>query len=91
MIHNDHHPLALHTVTVTIEGETFPYRVEDYWDRVTGRSWEDSQTSNPAALQYAMRHASSRLPFDNEVLYGKIGNYGHLVHVSEVTDEKPPA
>lgn len=57
--------------------------VEDYWDRVYGKSWMDSD-GNFAALNYAIRSGISGLPLDNDVLYVKIHGLGHLVHVSEV-------
>lgn len=61
------------------------FRVEDYWDRITGGSWMDAE-GNPAALKYAMRSGlEAHLPLDDEVVYGKDENgYGHLVHVSEI-------
>lgn len=59
------------------------FDVEDWWDRVAGKSWMDCD-GNPAALKYAMRSGFSKLPLDNEVVYGKVGSYGHLVHVSEL-------
>ena len=55
--------------------------VEDWWDRLTGVSWMFSD-GNPACLVYAIR--SVGLPIDNEVLYGKVGHFGHLVHISEI-------
>jgi hypothetical protein len=58
-------------------------RVEDYWDRVAGKSWMISD-GNPAALKYGMRAGFNGLPLDDEVVYGKIGAFGHLVHVSEL-------
>lgn len=61
------------------------YEVEAYWDDLTGKSWMFSD-GNPAALKYAVRSGVAGLPLDNEVLYGKIGAFGHLVHVSEVID-----
>lgn len=64
-----------------IAGQAF--RVEDWWDRVSGGSWQLA-TGNPAAIKYALRSALCRLPLDDEVLYGKVGSYGHLVHVSEL-------
>ena len=71
--------------TVTLTSGPFAgseYRIEDYWDRLTGGSWMDA-AGNPAALQYAMHPLSGHtVPFDDEVLYGKIGPFGHLVHVS---------
>lgn len=58
-----------------------PYRVEDWWDRVTGGSWMNAQ-GNPAALQYAMMSGFCDIPTptDDEVLYGKIGVLGYLIH-----------
>lgn len=61
------------------------FRVEDWWDRVSGGSWMWAK-GNPAALVYAMRSSSQEIdiPIDDEVLYGKIGMFGHLVHISEL-------
>ena len=61
------------------------YHVEDWWDRVAGKSWMDCN-GNPACMVYAIRTGLSNeeVPTDNEVLYGKVGNFGHLVHVSEI-------
>jgi hypothetical protein len=66
------------------------YRVEDYWDRVAGFSWKFAQ-GNPACLQYAIRTGignakGAHIPPDDEVLYGKIGHFGHLIHVSEIQE-----
>ncbi len=58
------------------------YRVEDWWDRVAGKSWMDCD-GNPACLAYAVRSAG-RFPLDNEVVYGKSHGMGYLVHVSEL-------
>lgn len=80
MMHNESHPLAGQTVRLT-SGEE--YRLEDWWDTLTGGSWMFAD-GNPAALNYAMRSAAANLPLDNEVVYGKIGAFGHLVHVSEL-------
>ncbi len=61
------------------------YRVEDWWDRVSEGSWMDAK-GNPACLVYAMRTGFSEnpTPMDDEVLYGKVGMFGHLVHISEI-------
>lgn len=61
------------------------FLVEDWWDRVIGKSWMDCK-GNPACLVYAMRTGMSDrpVPTDDEVLYGKIGLFGHLFHVSEL-------
>jgi hypothetical protein len=41
---------------------------------------------NWAAMHYALRSAlvEPMLPIDDEVVYGKIGAFGHIVHVSEL-------
>lgn len=61
------------------------YVLEDWWDRVYGSSWMYAD-GNPAALAYAMRTATSggRIPFDDEVVYGKVGAFGHLLHKTEL-------
>lgn len=91
-IHNTSHPLAGQTVILNttavdpvrgIVTENAEYRIEDYWDRVSGQSWKYS-SGNIAAMQYALRAAYANLPMDDEVVYGKIDGFGHLVHVSEL-------
>ncbi len=61
------------------------YRVEDWWDRVGNGSWMHAN-GNPACIVYAMRSAFTKppLPVDDEVLYGKVGLLGHLIHISEI-------
>ncbi len=91
-VHETPHPLAGKVVTIS-HGVEDPaqgavrggaeYRIEDWWDRVAGKRWGDAN-GNPACLHYAMRAAANRIPPDDEVLYGKIGPFGHLVHVSEI-------
>jgi hypothetical protein len=92
MIHDEPHPLAGQVVTIS-EGVTDPaqsavkpgakFKVEDWWDRVSGRPWGQAK-GNPACIHYAMRAAANLLPPDDEVVYGKIDCFGHLVHVSEI-------
>ena len=83
-IHNQPHELAGKTVTIkTGQYAGAQYRIEDYWDRLGQGSWGDG-VGNPACLQYAIRSTQDGLPYDDEVLYGKIGPFGHLVHVSEL-------
>lgn len=78
------HPLAGETVTIQKgKYKGCEYRVEDYWDKLTGGSWGCAQ-GNPACLMYAARTIGTDIPMDDEVLYGKIGLLGHLVHVSEL-------
>jgi hypothetical protein len=56
-MHTDSHPLAGKTVTLNLKGGDRPgdmasgdtYRVEDYWDKLTGKSWGAS-IGNPAAI-----------------------------------------
>ena len=91
-VHDTRHPLAGQTVTIS-EGVTDPaqaavtggaeFTIGDWWDRLAGRSWREAQ-GNPACVHYAVRAAENLIPPDDEVLYGKIGIYGHLVHVSEI-------
>jgi hypothetical protein len=59
------------------------FRVEDWADRVFGRSWM-VMDGNPVALVYAVRSAAAELPTDDQVLYGKVGHRAHPVHVSEI-------
>lgn len=82
-MHNEVHPLAGETVQVKIGGEVHDYYLEDWWDHLTGKGWGTSD-GNFAAMNYGMRAGQSGLPWDDEVVYGKIGAFGHLVHVSEI-------
>lgn len=61
------------------------FRVEDWWENVYGCSWMVAN-GNPAAMAYAVRIGLKdvSVPFDNNVLYGKIGGMGFLIHVSEL-------
>lgn len=78
-MHTESHPLAGKTVKALGE----EYRLEDWWDVLTGGSWMNAD-GNPAAMNYAVRSAVAGLPLDDEVVYGKVGAFGHLVHVSEL-------
>jgi hypothetical protein len=98
MIHDEPHPLAGQTVALRLVApdpslsvpEGTPFRVEDWWDRVSGGSWMHA-TGNPAALNYAMRtgFAGRVIPLDDQVVYGKVGPFGLLVHVSELREAVP--
>lgn len=83
-VHALAHQLAGQAVTV-ISGSMAGAEcwVEDWWDRLAGGSWMDA-TGNPACLAYAVRSATDRLPVDNEVVYGRVGDIGHLIHASEL-------
>jgi len=93
-MHSESHPLAGQTVTLSNAEDNFSgevvtgavFRVEDWWDKITGSSWMFAN-GNPAAMKYAIRTGSTHtyeVPIDDEVVYGKIGGLGHLVHVSEL-------
>ncbi len=65
--------------------EGVEYRVEDWWINVYGKSWTQAD-GNPAAMIYAIRMAKGGLPFGDDVLYGKCGYLGYLVHISEIEE-----
>ena len=91
MIHKEPHPKAGQIVKIAAcakhpQVDNFggaDFRLEDWWDRVSGRSWKWCD-GNAACLIYAMRSGFGKMPTDDEVVYGKIGNLGHLVHVNEL-------
>lgn len=94
-MHTNESPLAGKTVKIKttaseIGGEDF--RVEDWWDRVAGKSWMVCD-GNPACIHYALRTGCSDVdvPTDNEVLYGKVGMFRKLVHLSEIEVTEPAA
>ena len=61
--------------------------IEDWCENVLGCSWMNAN-GNPSALEYAARTGifgrNNNVPIDNNVLYGKIGMFGHLFHVNEL-------
>jgi hypothetical protein len=59
------------------EGQSFT--IEDWWDLLTGGSWMDAD-GNPVAIQYAIQGLMYNIPYDDEVLYGKIDGLDFLVH-----------
>ena len=63
------------------------FRAEDYWINFYDTSWM-FQKGNPACMIYAMRSGFARLPIDNNVIYGKIGGLGWLIHESEIEGPK---
>ena len=80
-IHKEAHLLAGTIVKIDLGEGLIDYRLEDWWDRLGQGSWMSCKR-NPACLQYAAR--SAELPQDNEVVYGKVGAFGHLIHISEI-------
>lgn len=87
-IHNDKHPLAGKTVMLRGKYAGSKYTIEDWWDRVSGSSWKDSTVI--AAYNYSVRASENGIPSDDEVVYGKIGAFGYLVHISELGEETTP-
>ncbi|MBB6506536.1 hypothetical protein F4693_003539 [Sphingomonas endophytica] len=84
MTHDKASPLAGTTVRILsgpLAGKEI--EIEDWWDRIAGRSWVHCN-GNPACLIYAMESFGD--PLDDEVLYGKIGVAGHLIHVTRVQE-----
>ncbi len=85
----EQHPLAGKTVKLNIAQKDpdrlngQDYRLEDWWENIAGKSWMDC-VGNPACLKYAIRSGFAGLPIDNEVIYGKVGALGHLIHASEL-------
>lgn len=90
MAHETAHQLAGQNVIVQLKSRTngepidpVPATLEDWWDRVYGKSWMYSE-GNPAALNYAYRSGTNGLPINDEVVYVKINGMGELVHESEL-------
>ena len=78
------HPLAGQEVTIAdgqFAGDR--YRVEDWWQNVTGKSWMACD-GNPACIEYAVRSACEHLPCNNDVVYGHISGLGYLIHASQL-------
>lgn len=57
--------------------------IEDWWQNVAGVSWIDSG-NDYRVRKYALRIGGTKVPVDDEVLYGKIGPSEYLFHVSEL-------
>jgi hypothetical protein len=85
-MHSEKSPLAWQTISVDIgRGSVEQYEVEDWWDHLAGNSpYAMEFLGNWACKNYIARVAARGLPQDDEVLYGKIGGLGHLVHLSEI-------
>lgn len=62
------------------------FEIEDWQENVMGRSWMN-MNGNACAISYAIRAAEDGLPCDNNVLYGKIGFLGFMIHESEIGEE----
>lgn len=86
IIHDQISPLSGQTVKIKAgEFEGAEYHVEDWWDRVSGHSWHAGiDKGNLACLEYMIRSLGEDYDMDSEVLYGKIGGLGKLVHISQI-------
>lgn len=91
------HPLAGQTVRLKdgigkfLQGDAggAEFRVEDWAENVLGRSvW--AANGNPGAIEYAIRTGTNgkHTPIDNNVVYGKVGLFGHFVHDSEIVSKE---
>lgn len=98
MAHTSCHPKANETIKVQFKGGHFQipgsedtpvdFTIEDWVDHMNGdrsKSWMFME-GNPAALIYGLRAGINELPIDDEVVYGKVGHFGHMVHVSEFVE-----
>ena len=87
--HSEPHPMAGATVTIA-KGpfKGWQYAIEDWWDRMSGGSWMFAQ-GNAACIAYAKRTGGygDTPPWDDNVVYGKIGGLGKLIHTSEIQKE----
>lgn len=96
MSHPTTHPLAGQTVylrvnrrdpTLGLAVTGAQFTVQDWWDRVAGRSWNATQlnlTQLRPTMHYAIRVAYCDLPIDDDVVYGTIGEVDYLIHNSEI-------
>lgn len=88
-MHTSSHPLSGQKVKIKAEANELGGKeilIENWQDIVFGKSWMDCN-GNPAALNYATRSAFSKtidIPTNDEVVYGKIGGLGYIVHVKEL-------
>lgn len=89
VVHSEAHHLAGKIVKIDLGEGSVDYRLEDWWDRVVGSTWMSAEYNHPACFIYATRinNPSSKAPRDDEVVYGKIGPRGHLVHITEIVKE----
>jgi len=89
-------PSELKGKTVKIKKEVFEpntdffisenFVVEDWYDRVRKKDWkrEAKFSTDCECLLYASRAESTNLPDDEQILYGKVGEWKHMMHISEI-------
>ena len=61
--------------------------IEDLWKNMTGSSYKEGVPGNPACMLYHYRTQDLDLPDDDMVVYGKVGMFGHLLHITELEIE----
>jgi hypothetical protein len=91
VIHSEPHPAAGARMRVKASAKHPQYpefggavvMIEDWADRVLGRSWKDT-IGNPAAMIYAFRMGRAMGPHDDECVYAKHGSFGIIIHASEL-------
>jgi hypothetical protein len=85
MMHSERHPLAGSVVAVFPQAalHELEFHLEDWWDRVSGKSWQ-GVPATVTELSYSRRVSAEGLPPDDEVVFGRIYDSGHLMHVSEL-------
>lgn len=97
VVHPRQHPLAGKAVladqpiynAVRHEWLSGPHEfiIEDWADRVLGGSiWGDRDQYPYVISNYALIAGRMMLPPDNEIVYGKVGNLSHLIHVSRLME-----
>lgn len=93
-MHSEPHPLAGQEIQTDLKavhpqlGDSMIHTaiVEDWWDRLTGNTWYQSYNQgNPAAMVYGIRTMFAEdIPLGDDVLYVKIGPFGHIIHDTEI-------
>jgi hypothetical protein len=84
-MHSKPHPRAGKTVAVSFRGSTrsVSFRLEDWHDRVFGKSWQDAPV-DVVERDYSFRVSADYLPRDNEVVYGMLSGSRYIVHATEL-------
>ena len=89
MAHKTRHHLAGKTVSLidVSNGSVIDvrYKIEDWWDVLGSGSWAGLCETVPACAIYNDRIIGlESIPFDEEVVYGKVDGLGYLIHESEL-------
>lgn len=89
----DRHPLAGKTVKLKLAAESDiktgdDFRVEDWWENVGGSRMTET-AGNPAVFKAMMRTMNTPVYMNDNVVYGKVGHFGHIVHESELGEVVP--